>query len=133
MKQNYYVYDHAKLGAKAELLMLNLFFAYICFYATNKKDATDASVEWGFAKEVKLTRQEPFVHEIARSPARSRYRTQRVLPTTSFSITLSGAIHHSMYTTGLSKDIPCHATAAVPIAWYTIIHLMILVTRPVAT
>ena len=88
--------------------MLNLFFSYIGLYATNNENATDASVEWGFAKEVKLTRQEPFVQEIARSPARSRHRTQRVLPTTGFSITLSGAIHHSMYTNGLSKSIPCH-------------------------
>ena len=94
--------------AKVELLVLNLFFAYIGFYATNNKDATDASVEWGFAKEVELTRQEPFVQEIARSPARFRHRTQRVLPTTSVSFILSGAVDHPMYTTGLSKNIPCH-------------------------
>ena len=88
--------------------MLNPFFDYIDFYATKNKDATDASVEWGFAKEVKLARKEPFVQEFARSPARSRHRTRRDLPTTSFSITLSGAIHHPMYTTGLFKNIPCH-------------------------
>ena len=87
--------------------MLYLFFAYVGFYATNNEDATDASVEWGFAKEVKQIRQEPFVQEIARSPARSRHRTHRVLPTTSFSIRLSGAIH-PIYATGLSKNIPSH-------------------------
>ena len=113
--------------------MLNLFFAYIGFYATKNKDATDASVEWGFAKEVKLTRPEPFVQEIARSPARSRHRTQGFCRPP-----VSRLVYLERFTTLYTPLVSIitslvTAIAAVPIAWFKIHHLVILVTSPVAT
>ena len=72
--------------------------------------ATYASVEWDFAKQVKLAGHETFVQEVTdagRLLARSRRCTHGDPRNTSFPIELGKAID-LMYTTGLPRDIPSH-------------------------
>ena len=100
-------------------------------------NATNASVEWVLAQQVKLTGQGTFVQEVTEMLeycllARSRRRTHGDPPNTSFPVELCEAINLT-YTTNLPRNSAITASLAVPMEGYMMSYLMTRVTRPVAT